>query len=54
MRKIELKEDVKLMGYRTLRKGERFNVEKYNSRYVYIKENGLTIQLTAKEVVKVY
>jgi len=54
MRKIELKEDVKLMGYRTLRKGERFDVDRDNSRYVYIKENGLTIQLPRKAVEKVY
>lgn len=54
MRKVMLKEDVRFNGWMTLSKGTKLNVDKYNSRYVYVKYNGLTLKLTKNDVETVY
>lgn len=53
MKKIELKEDLKIIGYRTLPKGTVFKVEKFNSRYIYVNVNGCTLRLTYPQIKKV-
>lgn len=53
MKKIELKEDLKIVGYGTIPKGTVFKVEKFNSRFVYVKINGCTLQLTYPQIKKV-
>ena len=53
-KKIKLINDVKIMGYGILRKGEVFNVESFNSRFVYIRLTfGCVCRLSRKEVERV-
>jgi hypothetical protein len=50
MKKIELKQDTKIMGLGTIPAGTQFKVESFNSRYIYVKANRCTLRLTIKEV----
>ena len=50
MKKIELKQDTKIMGLGTIKAGTQFEVESFNSRYVYVKINRCTLRLTHKEI----
>lgn len=54
MRKIELKNDLKIMGYGTIKKGTTFKVEDYNSRYTYVKLGLCTLKLTKKDFNIIY
>ena len=50
MRKVKIKEDIRIMGYGTLYKGEMFDVEKYNNRFVYVRLGMCELRLSIKEV----
>lgn len=50
MRKVKIKEDIRIMGYGMLRRGEMFDVEKHNSRFVYIRLGMCELRLSLKEV----
>ena len=50
MRKIKIKEDIRIMGYGMLHKGEIFDVEKHNSRFVYVRLGMCKLRLSVKEV----
>ena len=54
MRKIRLKNDVKVMGYGTIPSGTEFKVERYNTRYVYVMLGRCELRLSRKDVEKVY
>lgn len=54
MKKIRLKEDERLIGWKTLVKGTQLNVSKFNSRFVYIELEGKTIRLPRKSVEIIY
>ena len=54
MKKVKLIKDLKIMGYGTIRAGMEFKVERYNTRYVYVTLNGCTLQLSRKDVEKIY
>jgi hypothetical protein len=50
MRKVKIKEDIRIMGYGMLHKGEIFDVEKHNSRFVYVRLGMCELRLSVKEV----
>lgn len=51
MKKVELKDHLILYGIgKVIPKGTQFEVVRYNSRYIYVKWNGCTLQLTRKDV----
>lgn len=54
MRKIKLKDDVYVPGWGTVRGGTEFKVERYNSRFVYIKLGKCEFRLARSRVEKVY
>lgn len=54
MKKVRLIKDLKIIGYGTIKSGTEFKVEKYNTRYVYVDLNGCTLQLSRKDVEKIY
>ena len=54
MRKIRIKEDLVIPGWGKIPAGTEFMVERYNTRYVYVRLCGCKLQLTRKEVEKVY
>ena len=54
MKKVRLIKDLYIMGYGTIKSGTEFKVERYNTRYVYVKLNGCELQLSRKDVEKVY
>lgn len=54
MKKIRLIKDLKIIGYGTIKSGTEFKVEKYNTRYVYVDLNRCTLQLSRKDVEKIY
>lgn len=54
MRKIKLLNDTYIPGWGRLAAGTAFMVEKYNTRYVYVRLGGCELRLTRKEVEKVY
>jgi len=54
MRKIKLLNDTYIQGYGRIAAGTEFKVERYNTRYVYVKLGVCELQLTRKEVEKVY
>lgn len=54
MKKVRLKVDTKIMGYGTIESGTEFKVEKYNTRYVYVRLGNCELQLSVKDVEKVY
>lgn len=53
MKKIRLKEDMNIIGYGLLKSGTVFKVERYNTRYVYVKLGNCELQLSRKDVEKV-
>ena len=53
MKKVRIKEDIKIIGFGYVRKGEIYKVEKYNSRFVYLNVCGCELRLSVKEVEKV-
>lgn len=53
MKKVKLKKDIKIIGWRTLKAEEIFFVDKYNKRFIYIKENNFQIRLNYNECEKV-
>lgn len=53
MKKVKLKNDTKIIGYGTIKSGTEFKVEKYNTRYVYVKLGNCELQLSVKDVEKV-
>lgn len=50
MKKVKIKDDIRIMGYGMLRKGEIFDVEKHNNRFVYIRLGMCELRLSIKEV----
>lgn len=54
MKKVRLIKDLKIIGYGTIKSGTEFKVEKYNTRYVYVDLNGCALQLSRKDVEKIY
>ena len=54
MKKVKLIKDVKIIGYGTIEKGTQFTVVKYNTRYVYVRLGLCELQLSRKDVEKVY
>jgi hypothetical protein len=50
MKKVKIKDDIRIMGYGMLRKGEIFDVEKHNSRFVYVRLGMCELRLSIKEV----
>ena len=54
MKKIKLTKDVKIIGYGTIERGTQFNVEKHNSRYVYVRLGMCELRLSRKDVEKIY
>ena len=54
MKKIKLIKDIKIIGYDTIERGTQFNVEKYNSRFVYVRLGMCELRLSRKDVEKVY
>ena len=50
MRKVKIKDDIRIIGYGILRKGEIFDVEKHNSRFVYVRLGVCELRLSVKEV----
>lgn len=54
MRKIQLASDVPIMGFITLRAGQQFFVEEFNTRFIYIKINNCRVQLPRKICTKIY
>ena len=53
MKKVRLKNDITLIGLGKVAAGTVFDVEKYNSRFVYVKINNCSLRLSVKEVEKV-
>ena len=54
MRKIELKDNVKVMGVGVIPKGTAFKVEKFNSRNVYVDFMGCQLRLPRKNIKILY
>lgn len=54
MKKVKLLKDTYIQGYGTISAGTEFKVERYNTRFVYVKLTNGELQLTRKEVEKVY
>lgn len=54
MKKVKLLNDTYIQGYGTIKAGTQFKVERFNSRYVYVKLGNCELQLSRKEVEKVY
>lgn len=54
MKKIKLLKDTYIQGYGKILAGTEFMVERYNSRFVYVKLGMCELQLTRKEIEKVY
>lgn len=55
MRKIRLKNDVTIQGYKTIPAGTTFKVTKYNKRFVYVEIGRSTsIKFSRSEVEKLY
>ncbi|MBR4377339.1 MAG: hypothetical protein IKP50_00415 [Bacilli bacterium] len=49
MKKIRLRNDLKISGYGMILKGTEYKVEKYNTRYVYIRvESGALLRLARR------
>ena len=54
MKKVRLKEDLPIMGVGKVKAGTEFGVERFNSRYVYVKYLGCELRLSRKEVEVIY
>ena len=54
MRKIELKYNTPIMGVGVIPKGTAFKVEKFNSRYVYVRYGRCSLRLLRKDIKIVY
>ena len=54
IKKVRLIKDVKIIGYGTISKGSQFNVEKYNTRYVYVRLGMCELRLSRKDVERIY
>lgn len=50
MRRVKIKNDIRIMGYGVLHKDEIFNVEKHNNRFVYVRLGMCELRLSIKEV----
>lgn len=50
MKKVKIKKDIRIIGYGIIRKGEIFNVEKHNSRLVYVRLGMCELRLSVKDV----
>jgi hypothetical protein len=50
MRKVKIKDDIHVVGYGMLHKGEIFDVEKYNNRFAYVRLGMCELRLSVKEV----
>ena len=50
MKKVKIKDDIRIMGYGMPHKGEIFDVEKHNSRFVYVRLGVCELRLSVKEV----
>ncbi len=49
MRKIAVKHDIQVPGWGTIKEGTQYEVDKYNSRYVYVKPHEhVTLRLARK------
>lgn len=49
MRKIAIKHDIQVPGWGMIKEGTQYKVDKYNSRYVYIKlSESTTLRLARK------
>lgn len=49
MKKIRLRNDLKIPGYGIIQKGTEYKVEKYNSRFVYVRvESGAILRLARR------
>lgn len=50
MKKVRIKEDIRIMGYGVIRKGTIFDVEKHNSKLVYVRLGMCELRLSVKDV----
>ena len=50
MKKVKIKDDIRIMGHGMLHKGEIFDVEKNNNRFVYVRLGMCELRLSVKEV----
>jgi hypothetical protein len=50
MKKVKIKDDIRIIGYGMLHKGEIFYVEKHNNRFVYVRLGMCELRLSVKEV----
>ena len=54
MRKIRIKQDTRIIGVGVIPAGTEFKVEKFNSRFVYVRYIGCELRLSRGTVEKVY
>ncbi len=54
MKKIEVIEDIRFIGVPTLKAGTQFKVEKFNSRFVYVRYFNYSLRLSRKQVKTIY
>lgn len=54
MRKIRLKEDMRVPGWGLVRDGTEFKVEKFNSRYVYVRLGACSLRLARGQTETIY
>lgn len=54
MRKIRLKEDINVPGWGIVRAGTEFKVEKYNSKYIYVKLGLCSLKLSRGQTETLY
>ena len=52
LKKVKLKNDTYMNGYGVIKAGTKFEVKRYNTRYVYVKFKNLELQLSRKDVEK--